>query len=180
MYSILHIVKICIYIYICTYIVIYNIHHIFYTLYIYIMNIICCCTVLVHVLPFSPVGIVCMAQEIVRCAQVVTVLTLWLVVAFNSVLQVISRIAKGDKLVSFCITFSPLYFLVGCHVKPPCAPCPERERRGCIATGKPYTTGGSGNPFRCCNNRRRHELPGGGLWPMPTWSTQKHARCLRC
>ena len=62
----------------------------------------------------------------------------------------------------------------------PRAPCPGRERLGCLGLSEPYTTGGNGNPLRRCYNYRRwYELLGWRVWPMPPRSTQEHARCLR-
>ena len=65
---------------------------------------ICCCTVLPHVLAFHlslPCGT---GSRNSACPQVVT---LWLIPVVIPFLQVISRIAKGDKLVSFRFTVSP-------------------------------------------------------------------------
>jgi hypothetical protein len=86
------------------------------------------------------------------------VLGLWLIPVSCLFLQVISRIAKRS-LVSFCLTFSlfPPCFRYGYS---PWVACPGRERLGCSSFGDNFTTGGSGNPFRRGNNRRRYELPG--------------------
>ena len=75
---------------------------------------------------------VAVAQEIVRCAQVVSVLILWLIVIVNLFLQVISRIAKGDLAGFLCLTLFavPPIFAMS---TPPALPAPGGNATAALA-----------------------------------------------